>query len=91
MYRFFKILCDHTQITQGKIPSTLFDKQFGEWWYYCHFGKNYIIFGLRNRNSSICKEFAFYKLWDGKIAIHGLKLPECASCTLHHSFMEGKH
>ena len=43
--------------------------------------KNYIIFGFKYRKSSICKTFTTPKLWDGKIAIHGLDLPWCASCT----------
>ena len=37
-----KIICDHSQIAQGKIPSTLFDKQFGERRYYCPFEENAI-------------------------------------------------
>ena len=30
MHNIFKIFCNHPQIAQGKIPSTLLDKQFGE-------------------------------------------------------------
>ena len=141
MHWFFKIFCAHTQIVQEKISSTMFDKQFGERWYYCllrqfkcsSFCKNYISLRLicigfsnffapmhklskkkflllclasnlvrgditasliktiwylvfKYRKSSICKTFITPKLWDGKIAVLGLGLPWCASCTPSQSF-----
>ena len=84
---FFKY-CNHTtNYSQGKIHLLLmFDCAIFPGDITMPFEENYIIFGFKYRKSSICKTFTTPKLWDGKIAIHGLDLPWCASCTPLRSF-----
>ena len=54
MHWFFKIFCAHAQIVQEKISSTLFDKQFGERWYYCLW--------RQLKSSSFCKNYISLRL-----------------------------
>ena len=68
----FLLLCLTSNLVRGDITASL---------------KKIILYLVfKYRKSSICKAFTTLKLLDGKIAVLGLSLPWCASCTPHQSF-----